>query len=101
MPPQWMSICEPRYLEAMAEHGATPAGGCNRQALTDEDKAGRDLFIEWCKAAGCEIRIDQIGNIFARRAGADASVLKPINASALRAALQRGHLPSSDTTEEA
>lgn len=35
----------------------------------------------------------------ARRAGADAFVLKPINASALRAALQRGHPPSSDTTE--
>lgn len=36
----------------------------------------------------------------ARRAGADAFVLKPINASALRTALQRGPTPSSDTTEE-
>lgn len=35
----------------------------------------------------------------ARRAGADAFVLKPINASALRAALQRGPPPSSGTTE--
>ena len=40
-------------------------------------------------------------HFIARRAGADASVLKPINASARRAALQRGHLASSDTTEEA
>jgi DNA-binding response OmpR family regulator len=37
----------------------------------------------------------------ARRAGADASVLKPINAAALRTALQRGHPPASDITEEA
>jgi N-carbamoyl-L-amino-acid hydrolase len=58
-------------LMAMAEHGATPAGGCNRQALTDEDKAGRELFIGWCREAGCSIRIDEIGNIFARRAGSD------------------------------
>lgn len=59
-----------RIME-IAKYGATPAGGCNRQALTDEDRAGRDLFIEWCKDAGCEIRIDRIGNIFARRPGTE------------------------------
>ena len=31
-------------LMVMAEIGATQRGGCNRQALTDEDKQGRDLF---------------------------------------------------------
>jgi len=36
----------------------------------------------------------------ARRAGADASVLKPINAYELRTALQRGRTPSSSTVEE-
>jgi N-carbamoyl-L-amino-acid hydrolase len=30
---------------AMAEIGATPAGGSGRLALSDEDKAGRDLFV--------------------------------------------------------
>jgi len=50
-------------LMAMAEIGATPAGGSNRQALTDEDRAGRDLFIRWCEQAGCRIRIDEMGNI--------------------------------------
>ncbi len=35
-------------LMVMAEIGATPKGGCNRQALTDLDKAGRDLFVSWC-----------------------------------------------------
>jgi N-carbamoyl-L-amino-acid hydrolase len=58
----------------MAEIGATPAGGCNRQALTDEDKAGRDLFVRWCQRSGCSVRIDEVGNLFARRSGAvDAS----------------------------
>jgi len=57
-------------LMEMARIGATPAGGCNRQALTDEDKQGRQLFESWCKAAGCSIEHDQMGNIFARRAGA-------------------------------
>lgn len=64
-------------LKDMAQIGATDAGGCNRQALTDTDKAGRELFIGWCKAAGCDVRFDEIGNIFARRAGRN-SALPPI-----------------------
>jgi len=53
----------------MAKIGATAKGGSCRLALTDEDKEGRDLFISWCKEAGCSIKIDQMGNIFARREG--------------------------------
>lgn len=56
-------------LMRMAQVGATPAGGCNRQALTDEDVEGRELFISWCIQADCDVRIDEIGNIFARRPG--------------------------------
>jgi N-carbamoyl-L-amino-acid hydrolase len=59
-------------LMDMARIGATPAGGCNRQALTDLDRQGRDLFTGWCRDAGCSIRIDTMGNIFAQRAGQDA-----------------------------
>lgn len=61
-------------LMTMGEIGATPAGGCNRQALTDEDKIGRDLFVRWCEEANCTVRIDAVGNIFARRSGADDSL---------------------------
>jgi|TARA_B110000211_G_scaffold219407_1_gene265120 N-carbamoyl-L-amino-acid hydrolase len=53
----------------MAKFGSTAAGGCNRQALTDEDAAGRELFMDWCRQAGCDVVVDPIGNIFARRAG--------------------------------
>jgi len=56
-------------LMSMAEIGATKKGGSRRLALTDEDREGRDLFIEWCRDAGCGINIDQMGNIFARRPG--------------------------------
>jgi beta-ureidopropionase / N-carbamoyl-L-amino-acid hydrolase len=59
----WDSIME------MAKIGATPKGGCNRLALTDLDRQGRDLFISWCKEAGCAITVDRMGNIFARRRG--------------------------------
>ncbi len=59
----WASLME------MAQIGALPGGGCCRLALSDNDKAGRDLFVHWCRHAGCTIRLDDMGNIFARRAG--------------------------------
>jgi N-carbamoyl-L-amino-acid hydrolase len=61
-------------LMEMAEIGATPQGGCNRQALTDGDLAGRQLFGRWAAAAGCSLRVDAIGNIFIRRRGRDESL---------------------------
>jgi N-carbamoyl-L-amino-acid hydrolase len=59
----WDSLAE------MAKIGATEKGGCCRLALTDLDKQGRDLFVDWCESAGCTIKVDKMGNIFARRAG--------------------------------
>jgi N-carbamoyl-L-amino-acid hydrolase len=56
-------------LMALAQVGKTENGGVCRLALTDVDKSGRDLFVSWCEAAGCEVTVDQVGNIFARRAG--------------------------------
>lgn len=57
----------------MARIGALPHGGCCRTALSAEDKAGRDLFVRWCREAGCDVTWDQVGNIYARRPGRDAS----------------------------
>ena len=56
-------------LMRMAQIGATEKGGCNRQALTDLDKEARNLWVQWVEEAGCAVDIDQMGNIFARRAG--------------------------------
>lgn len=50
-------------------------GGRTRLALTDEDKAGRDLLCGWMKDEGLEIKIDGIGNIFGIREGSDPSEL--------------------------
>ncbi len=47
-------------LEEMGRVGATAGGGCNRQALTDEDRAGRELFARWAEQAGCDLRRDAI-----------------------------------------
>ncbi|MCW5729736.1 MAG: Zn-dependent hydrolase [Alphaproteobacteria bacterium] len=59
----WNSLME------MARIGATARGGSARLALSDLDREGRDLFVRWCREAGCTVEIDRMGNIFARRPG--------------------------------
>lgn len=56
-------------LMQLARIGATDKGGVCRLALTELDREARDLFIAWTKEIGCSVRVDAIGNIFARRAG--------------------------------
>ncbi len=73
----WNSLIE------MAKIGATEKGGNCRLALTDLDKAGRDLFVRWCKEAGCSVTIDRMGNIFARRPGRDPSLPPVVTGSHL------------------
>ena len=56
-------------LMEMAKIGPGECGGNRRLALTDEDIEGRKLFQKWAAEAGCAIRQDTLGNIFARRDG--------------------------------
>lgn len=51
-------------IDALAQVGATEAGGSCRLALTDEDRQGRDLICRWMNDLGMTITIDSIGNIF-------------------------------------
>ncbi len=64
----WASLME------LAKLGATVKGGVCRLALTDLDRQARDLFVQWCKDAGCNVTVDAVGNIFARRAGRNPSL---------------------------
>jgi len=58
-------------LMETARFGATELGGLKRLTLTDEDKQVRDWFRAACTDAGCAVAIDELGSIFARRAGSD------------------------------
>ncbi len=73
----WASLME------MARIGATPGGGVGRIALTDLDRQARDMFVEWCEAAECSVRIDRMGNIFARREGSDPTLAPVMTGSHL------------------
>ncbi|MEK6710790.1 MAG: M20/M25/M40 family metallo-hydrolase, partial [Nitrospinota bacterium] len=60
-----------RSMEEMARIGATPGGGVHRLTLSDADREARDLFAKWCGEAGLSVAVDEMGNMFARRPGAD------------------------------
>src|SRR5258708_469017 len=61
----WSSLME------LGQIGGRAKGGFCRIALTALERIGRDLFVRWVKEAGATIKVDQLGNIFARREGRD------------------------------
>jgi N-carbamoyl-L-amino-acid hydrolase len=60
-------------LMALAEIGATPAGGVNRQALSDGEIAAWRRVIAWAQEAGLTAATDAAGNLFLTLAGRDRS----------------------------
>ncbi|VDC32013.1 Zn-dependent hydrolase [Pseudogemmobacter humi] len=65
----WASLAD------MARIGPGVAGGNNRQTLTDADNEGRHLFRSWAVAAGMEMGVDRMGNMFFTRPGTDPDAL--------------------------
>ena len=67
-----LAINGPRLLDQLkrlAHIGRTPTNACCRLALTDDDKLGRDLVVQWMKELGMAVTIDPVGNIFGVRTG--------------------------------
>ena len=54
-----------------ARFGGTPGGGVTHLTLSDADKEARDWLAAQGRALGCEISVDEVGTIFARREGRD------------------------------
>jgi N-carbamoyl-L-amino-acid hydrolase len=59
-----------RHME-MARHGATAAGGVNRQALSAEDIEAQKTLLAWGEALGLVAATDEAGNLFLRLVGSD------------------------------
>ena len=59
-------------LMALAEIGATPAGGVNRQALSDGEIAAWRRVIGWAREAGLTPSTDAAGNLFLTLVGRDS-----------------------------
>ena len=80
--PEWseLRIDTTRLLDRIDQLGEIgridgPNGewGNARLALTDDDKAGRDLVVAWMHDLGLDVAVDAIGNVVATRAGTDST----------------------------
>lgn len=60
-------------LVQLAAVGAIDGGGVCRLALTDEDRAARDLVVTWMRDLAMDVRVDAIGNVIATWGGAPAA----------------------------
>jgi beta-ureidopropionase / N-carbamoyl-L-amino-acid hydrolase len=60
-----------KRIEALGEVGALDGGGVCRLALTDDDRDGRNLVVQWMRDLGLDVVVDKIGNVVATRAGAE------------------------------
>lgn len=52
-----------RRLVELAEVSPIPGGGSCRLALTDEDRAGRDMVRSWMDDLGLRVDVDAVGNV--------------------------------------
>lgn len=64
-------------FEGLSRFGGTPAGGADRPAYSEADRAARAYFLELMASAGLETRVDAAGNLLGRREGSDPG-LPPI-----------------------
>lgn len=69
-----------KQLRELGELGAdSDVGGRTRIALTDDERAGRDIIVKWMRDLDLDVRIDRIGNIFGTlRAHSDDGSQRPL-----------------------
>jgi N-carbamoyl-L-amino-acid hydrolase len=58
-------------IHALGRIGALDGGGVCRLALSEEDRAGRDLVVEWMRELGLDVSVDRIGNVVGLRPGVE------------------------------
>lgn len=67
-----LQVNKKRLLETInvsSSIGSSENGGLNRLALTKEDKIMRNIFMDWLKEEGLDVRVDDFGNIYGKRKG--------------------------------
>lgn len=69
----WANLMRLKEIGGYDDAG-TGLRGVRRLALTDEDAEARRLVVDWMREAGLSVRVDRIGNVFARREGSEPAL---------------------------
>ncbi|GAE34815.1 beta-ureidopropionase [Halalkalibacter akibai JCM 9157] len=60
-----------KELETFANFGRTPNNGVTRLALSEEDRLARDYFCKCCDQLGMNVKVDDMGSIWATLPGVE------------------------------
>ena len=63
-----------KRFDAFNEIGATERGGVDRPSLSAANREARDRVVERFRTVGLDVTVDEMGNLFGRRPGADDSL---------------------------
>lgn len=78
-------------LDALSQIGRTPNNGSNRPGFSHEEKAAKELIMQWMQEAGLTARMDGAGNVFGRLAGKNAAAPAVLSGSHVDSVPDGGH----------
>lgn len=78
------------HIKRISQFNSTPEKGITRFSYTEEDRKARDYLLEQMEKINLNITVDPIGNIRARREGADPDALPILAGSHIDTVLHGG-----------
>jgi hydantoinase/carbamoylase family amidase len=79
-------------IQQLADIGREPGGGITRLAWSAKDRAAVELVAGWAKDAGGNVRVDEVGNLVAERAGTVSGLAPLVTGSHLDTVKSAGRL---------
>ena len=77
---QWARLMELAEIGGFAVPG-TEDIGVNRPCLSAPDRQARRVMIDWARAIGCEVSVDEAANLFFRREGTEPGLAPVLTGS--------------------
>lgn len=78
-------------LDAISQIGRTEDNGSNRPGFSREEKAVKELIMQWMQEAGLNARMDGAGNVFGRLEGKNPNVSAILSGSHVDSVPNGGH----------
>lgn len=78
-------------LDILSEIGRTADNGSNRPGFSHEEKAAKELVMQWMEEAGMQVRMDGAGNVFGRLEGTNPDLPAVLSGSHVDTVPNGGH----------
>lgn len=78
-------------LDALSKIGRTASNGSNRPGFSHEEKAAKELVMQWMQEAGLDAKMDGAGNVFGRLPGKQTDAPAVLSGSHVDSVPNGGH----------